>query len=560
MTLSHFKNFRLSSVAVTLLLAVYFTFALNIALEKKLFNIFQDAADFKIGFAISLFFFFIASFNILFTLFSWRPVQKPLFIILIPLSAAVSYAMYHYGIIFNTDMITNFVETDMAEAGSYVNIYSVSWVLVLGFFPSFLLYCINIQHTSPLREFKHKALSVMVSAAVIGGIASLYYVDYVTVARNNDNIQRMIVPTYYLSSGYKFIKKNYLTKPVPYREIGTDAHIASASANQKNLMVLVVGETARAKNYQLNGYDVPTNPFLTGQDVYSFLNVSSCGTATAVSVPCMFSHLTKQGYSKKMAGSQDNILDIAQRAGFQVTWLENNSSCKGTCENVEVIDVRRDGLARDKFCQDGTCHDEIMIPNIQKAIADTTQNNRLIVLHLNGSHGPTYYQRYPDEFAVFKPDCARSDIQNCSQQQVVNTYDNTIRYTDYVLSKVIETLKDQGDDWTTSMLYISDHGESLGEGGLYLHGMPYSFAPDEQTHIPMIAWFSNRYKIANRINPVCLNRKAETGHFSHDNLFHTALGMMDIHTEIYDSQQDAFGECFSKPEILEAESYHAQVF
>jgi lipid A ethanolaminephosphotransferase len=152
-----------------------------------------------------------------------------------------------------------------------------------------------------------------------------------------------------------------------------------------------------------------------------------------------------------------------------------------------------------------------------------------------GSHGPAYYKRYPQAFEIFTPTCQTNQLNECSDEQINNAYDNTIVYADYFLSRVIELLKNNAEDLDTAMFYISDHGESLGENGVYLHGMPYFMAPIEQVHVPAIMWFDKSF--AGQVNMAVLEMAANES-FSHDNLFHTLLGLMRVETEVYDQSLD----------------------
>ena len=164
-------------------------------------------------------------------------------------------------------------------------------------------------------------------------------------------------------------------------------------------------------------------------------------------------------------------------------------------------------------------------------------------MHLMGSHGPTYYQRYPKIMAKFQPDCQRSDIENCSIEQITNSYDNTILYTDFFISQVINQLKSIQDQFDTAVFYISDHGESLGEDGLFLHGTPYAIAPKYQTHVPLIFWASEGFQQNKHLSRECLLNQAKKQHVSQDYVFHSVLGIMDVKTKVYNAKLDIFAAC-----------------
>ena len=260
----------------------------------------------------------------------------------------------------------------------------------------------------------------------------------------------------------------------------------------------------------------------------------------------MFSRLNKDNYDKRIATSQQNAVDLIHLAGADVLWISNNNgSCKGVCTRVKSIKIPTD--KSDPLCDGEYCFDEALLRPLKDKLNNLSHDNTLIVLHMIGSHGPTYYKRYPKEKRVFKPDCRRSDIQNCTEEELINTYDNTIAYTDLVLSKAIKMLYNisQEKNIESSLLYISDHGESLGESGVYLHGLPYAFAPKEQTHVPMIFWADPSQT---DFNLNCLNKSASSK-ISHDNVFDTLLSIMSVKTSAYKVNNDPFLSCKSQSAI-----------
>jgi lipid A ethanolaminephosphotransferase len=303
-----------------------------------------------------------------------------------------------------------------------------------------------------------------------------------------------------------------------------------------SVAILVLGETARADNFSLNGYYRDTNPMLSREDVISFSNFYSCGTSTAVSVPCMFSHFGEKGYSESKARQSENLLDVLTHAGIRVLWRDNNSGCKGVCGRVEFENM--ENLNKTEFCSESGCFDEIMLQGLQSYL-DNLDQDAFIVLHQKGSHGPAYYLRYPEPFKVFTPVCESSRLDQCPRQEIVNAYDNSILYTDYFLYKVIVFLKTNSDRFYTAMIYVSDHGESLGENNIYLHGLPYHFAPAEQTHVPFILWLSKGFEETYGIDKTRLLKISDDRH-SHDDLFDSVLGLLNIRTKEYDAGQDLF--------------------
>lgn len=226
------------------------------------------------------------------------------------------------------------------------------------------------------------------------------------------------------------------------------------------------------------------------------------------------------------ARNQSNVLDVLSFAGVNTIWVNNNSSCKYVCSRIKSIDVIKNLGGEDKNIN----FDEILLDTTNKILKDN-KDNILIVLHTMGSHGPRYYKRFPDKFAKFKPFCNNNTPQNCSKNELNNAYDNTIVYTDYILSKLIDILK-ENKDYNSFMLYASDHGESLGENGIYLHGLPKKIAPKEQTNFAMVLWISDQMIKNQNINLSMIKNKF-TKELNHDYLSHTLLNLFKVQTSIY---------------------------
>ncbi|GAB2709445.1 phosphoethanolamine transferase [Aliiglaciecola aliphaticivorans] len=453
------------------------------------------------------------------------------------LACLLFYATIQYGVIFDKSMIQNIAETNSREVSSYFNFSFLIYFILLGLIPAILIYKARM-----IGDLKSRIKSVlvinMVALTVTASIFTFLYKDYAAVGRNNHILVKYIVPFAFYDAGFRFLRDNYFYPPLPFKVLDKSPKLVPVKQRYQNLTVMVVGETARAQNFSLNGYTRNTNKFLAQTPILSFKQVSSCGTATAVSVPCMFSRLPRSKYESRVASSQDNALDIIHRAGVDVTWIDNNSTCKGVCERVS--EIRFDPTQDSPLCDGDYCFDEILIEKLQQQISQQESGNQLIVLHMIGSHGPTYFRRYPDSFKRFMPDCPQSDIQRCSTEQLRNTYDNTIAYTDFVLSQVIDVLLQSGVA-NKSMLYISDHGESLGEKGLFLHGFPYSIAPEEQIHVPMLYWST---ELSNTDFTDCVSEKLSS-EFSQDNIFDTLLGLANVQSSVYQPKMDIFKQCKS---------------
>jgi lipid A ethanolaminephosphotransferase len=306
------------------------------------------------------------------------------------------------------------------------------------------------------------------------------------------------------------------------------------------LFVIVVGETARAADWGLNpGVSRNTTPELATRDVINFPQVSSCGTNTEVSVPCLFSPQGRRNYDEDAIRSSESLLHVLARAGLRVVWNDNQSGCKGVCDGLET--VRPDPAALPGLCNGERCLDEALVDRAQGLLQDT-KGNLVLVLHQLGNHGPAYFKRYPATFRQFTPACESEDLSACTREEIANAYDNALRYTDHVLASTIDWLERIATEYDTALLYVSDHGESLGENGLFLHGMPYAIAPDEQTQVPMLMWFSQAYAQRTGLNLACLRKRSQAP-AAHDNVFHTVLGLLDVETTVRDEALDLSANC-----------------
>ena len=534
----------LGVMKVNLLLVLLFALVFNWPIFLHFYRILSALEHVKAGFALSIPLVLIAALNAVFLPFTFRYLLKPFFILLIMTASLVSYAMLKYGIIFDVGMVQNILETNSGEATSYLNASVVLWFLLTAVLPVLGLLWIKVEYPTPWYKGLGLRLgSIALSLLFLVGVAALYYQDYASVGRNNHSIVKEIVPSNYVRGLYRYARDILFATPVPYEPIGTDARVV-AKSDKPTLMFLVVGETARSQNYSLNGYQKQTNGFTMKEpDLVSFRDVRSCGTATAVSVPCMFSNLTRREYDETLAKSRDGLLDVLQHAGVSVLWKENDGGCKGVCNHVPTLEIEPKTFP--EYCEGDSCYDEVLLQGLDQQIAGMKgkQGSKLVAFHLMGSHGPTYYRRYPAADRVFLPDCPRSDIENCSNEELVNTYDNTIRYTDKVLSQLIDKLKTLESQYNVGLVYLSDHGESLGAMGLYLHGTPYKFAPDDQTRVPLLTWFSPQLQRDRQLDQDCLRQEAGSKRFSHDNLFHSMLGIMDVQTQAYDGKLDLFKPC-----------------
>lgn len=536
------SRIRLSHHSLAALLALYFATIINLPIYLQLKQIFADSPHVSVLFAISIPLFFWAVFNLLLQLMSWPYLAKPILALLTFIAGALCFGSLSYGLVYDTNMLINAMETNTSEAGSYQSWNLWIWIFFLGILPALLILVIPLKKPASVGGFLLKKLGMIaLSLVIVGIIAALCYKDYASVGRNNSYLREMIIPNEFIYSGYK-LARDELKTPVPFKQIGTDAaqEPAALSAEKPSLLVLMIGETARAQNVSYYGYERDTTPFTRPLDPIVFGPVESCGTATATSLPCMLSLLGRTDYDRDVALNQDNVLAVLKRAGVDVTWIDNDGGDKRQASGI--TNSRIDNSVVDANCNGTSCFDQILVDEMPKAI-QAMSGNRVLVLHLIGSHGPTYFERYPKNMEAFTPACPRSDIENCTSEQIVNTYDNTIRYTDFINAEVIKYLKTQEAQFDVSAVYLSDHGESLGENGLYLHGLPYNMAPDTQKRVPMLMWLSEGAQKRLGVDEACLRAKGKESGISHDNLFHTLLGLAQVNTEVRDDSLNLLASC-----------------
>lgn len=536
------KGWKCSSTWLVMLLAGYFATVLNVAFYREVFHLqpftaTQPESYFVLTMPIVL---FCALVVVLQTL-SLPILHKIIMPLLLMISAAVSYNAIFFNVYFDLDMLENVLQTNYAESTRMLTPSYLLWVAVFGLLPSLLYLNTQVVYKKWWKELLTRTVVIGVALIGIVGVGKFFYQDYASFFRNNRAVANLITPSNFIAAGVKKIR-HLQQENLPYTQLDLNSN-QDKPDTARHVTILVVGETTRAKNWGLNGYNRQTTPLLAarGEQIFNFPQVSSCGTATAVSVPCMFSVLPRQHYDAAKAAKQDNILDILQRADIDVLWLDNNSDCKGVCQRVPnqtVIDLDP------ALCHHGECLDNILLPELDKALAKPSSKDLVVILHVIGSHGPTYYERYTPEFRHFAPTCDTNEINRCDNTQLINTYDNTVVYQDQFLDKVIQRLEAH-PQWESAMLYVSDHGESLGENGLYLHGAPYAIAPETQTKVPMIMWFSPAFLAQEPFDFECVRKNAQSQSYSHDNLFHTFFSLMDMDFKLssYQADLDILGQC-----------------
>lgn len=469
---------------------------------------------------------------------SVKYLTKPLFIFLITSAATASWFMDKYGTIIDLDMIRNAAETTGSEAGHLMTAGFLAHMTVFALVPSLLIALVRIRHRPIAQKVLWNLAVILPCLAVFAAAALANVRTFAATTRQHRDLVATLNPVMPIASTVRYLKASGAEKNIVVQPLGTDAHVIAPTVSGKpRVTIIVAGETARADDFSLGGYSRLTNPELSRQDISYFKETTSCGTATGVSLPCMFSVYTRGEYTHEKGLETENLVDVLTHAGIKAEWWDNNTGSKAIANRIAYTSFSDRNDPR--FCIDHECRDDVLLDGLD-AWLDGIRGDSVLVLHQIGSHGPSYFQRYPDAFRRFTPDCRTSELGNCSRDEIVNAYDNTVLYTDHVLSTIIDKLKRREDRMAASMIYMSDHGESLGEHGLYLHGAPYFIAPSQQTHIPFVLWLGREAKAG--VEPSCVAAKTIEPQ-SHDNLFHTVLGMMNVAAGVYDPALDVLSSC-----------------
>jgi lipid A ethanolaminephosphotransferase len=512
--------------------------SMTLMLNGPFYAALQEHISGQVGLQFTLIFLVFLLNLMLLLLIAHGRMLKPVVLLLFFAGSLSLYFNQAFGVLIDKDMLQNAIETDPAEARGLLSsglvLHLLQWMLL----PLLLVSLVRVQRLSRKLYWQHLLVACMLFIVTLAAVATTQYADLASFFRNFRAVKHLALPVSPIIAGISLTAKSVKAQvPHEFHVLANDA-TRQQSTGRPKLLVLVVGETARADHFQLNGYPRATNPLLSKLPVMSFRKVSSCGTATAHSVPCMFSVMTHDNYDEATAKASSNILDILQATGVAANWFDNNSGCKGVCDRIPSEFLFQQP---DAHCKDGQCLDDVLLDGLARALKSKTDGDRIIVIHQLGSHGPEYFKRSAGSDKVFGPECQDKQLQLCDRAEIINAYDNSIVATDRLLATIIAQLQQQ-EDYNAAMLYMSDHGESLGENGVYLHGLPYFMAPEEQTHIPLIWWMSSGYQAITKLNADCLAQSRDKP-LSHDYLFHSLLGIFSVKTSLYQQSLDMFSGC-----------------
>ncbi len=457
--------------------------------------------------------------------------------VLLSIAGAAAYCgALLYGVPITPDMMRNVIATDMREASGYLSLKTVV-IFLLAVLPPLAATFFVAKPIARERWRFVKGLGLIVGCLVLGlGVVALNFQDAAGLFRGANKSQRYyIAPFNVLYSSVRTVVQDAAPDEYKVRKVVDARPEMSIKPERPMLMVVMVGETTRRANWELAGYSKETNPELKRiPDLINFMHTTSCGTSTDVSVPCMFSRVGRHNYDREQILQEEPLPSLLSRAGFKVAWIDNQSGCKGACYNVAERKVNKVDL----YCPGGDCFDDAFFPEIDEAITHLSAvEPTVLFLHMMSSHGPAYYKRSMPQDKKFGPECRDADLSSCSRESIVAAYDNSVRNTDRVIAGVIERLA-AAKGYDTALIYASDHGESLGEDGLYLHGAPWWMAPDVQKEIPMVMWFSPEFKADFHVNEALLRERAANAPSSHDNLYHTIMGLLGVKGSTYERDYD----------------------
>lgn len=529
----------LGANALLLLTVVFIVVALNARLWRIVFNAPGLDGLHGIGVIAAVAAALFALTLLMLLPLSLRWTFRPGLALVLVLAAGATYFIGDFGAVIDRHALASVYETDVREAGEWLNVRMLLTIAGLGLLPATLLWWVKIDWRSPLRELWSRLKLAALAFALLGIAAAGFGKDVASLLRNHMELRHIANPFALLAAQLSYMD-HARDDDRPLQTIGLDARRGAAlkAGERPVVLVLAIGESARASSYSLNGYDRPTDARMRALGALNFSNVASCGTNTATSLPCMFTDLGRRDYEDGVAKYRENALDVLMRGGYDVLWLDNNTGSKGLAKRAKEVRASRE--ADPALCNEEGCHDQVLVEQL-RATLPTIRRDTVVVLHLLGSHGPAYYARYPEAFAKFTPECRSNQLQQCSDLQLRNTYDNTILYTDHILASTAELLRDD-PRIDPALLFVSDHGESLGEHGLYLHGAPYAIAPDEQTRVPMLLWTSPRFATRRGVDLRCLRGRADRP-LSHDHFFHSVLGLADVTSTVRKPALDLFDGC-----------------
>lgn len=417
------------------------------------------------------------------------------------------YFINNYNVLVDRTMMGNVFNTRFSEASGYFSFSGVLYFMLLGVLPAIYIMMRKIDWGT----YKRFMLNTVISLASIIVVAIANMTNFPWIDRNATTIGSLIMPWSYIANTARYFHKQH---QLNREEIKLpDATITN---EEREIVVLVIGESARRDHFSLYGYKQETNPLLKDDNVVALVADASA-TYTTEGVKAILDHKpTKELY--------EILPNYLYRNGVDVVWRSTNWGEPP----LHIEHIYNLAALKERYPEANGNYDGILLEGLKEEIEACEAHKVLIVLHTSTSHGPEYYAKYPEEFTKFTPVCTTVEMAKAEQSELINAYDNTILYTDYLLHSVIEVLREV-DAVRSTMIFVSDHGESLGEGNRFMHGLPMAVAPKEQYEIPFIVWCSDREQ---KIKPL-----DKVGHY---HVFHSVLNFLSIDSPIYDESTNIF--------------------
>ena len=438
-----------------------------------------------------------------------RVVGRVLLAVLAVINATALHFILTYGVIIDATTIENVFNTRYSEASGFFS-WSL-WLCILGLGVLPALYCL----WQPVVYGKAKKLAVCCgsSLAVVLVIALMHIGQTLWISQHDTELGGLLQPWSYLVNTCRVLSSQH-DEQVEEIKLA-DGQITD---HEKAVVVLVIGESARKANFQLYGYQRDTNPLLSKQEGLKVYQANACATYTTAGTKAILEPID--------SGDLYELLpNYAFRTGVDVSWRTYNWGEPPIHIDEYLTDVDLGKMYPDV----NRDYDGILFAGLRERILSSKKDKVLIILHTSTSHGPKYADKCPKEFHVYQP------VDN-----LVNAYDNTIRYTDFLLDGLINTLRGL-TDWHTAMIFISDHGESLGENNMFMHGLPMKLAPKEQYEIPFLVWTSDNFR---RYKPTAQSQEAPAGELpallEQHYIFHSVLDLLSIQSPAYNEKFDIF--------------------
>lgn len=417
------------------------------------------------------------------------------------------YFINSYEVLITDSMMGNVFNTQFSEASGFFSLAAVLYVLFLGVIPCIFIFAAKTDFGS----FKRFMANIGLALGLAAGIAFVNIQNWPWIDRNSTELGSLLMPWSYTVNTVRFYngekKRNQKEILLPDAQISNDS---------KDVCILIIGESARRDHFSLYGYEKPTNPLLAEDDVTALI-ANSAATYTTAGVKAILDH--------QPTGKLYEILpNYMYRTGVDVIWRTSNWGEPPV--HIEKYHTVRD--LKKMYPDADDRYDGILLTGLKEEIMSSEKDKILVILHTNTSHGPTYNKKYPTEFERFTPVCTTVEMSKANPQELMNAYDNSVLYTDYLIHSAIEILKEIPDR-RTCMLYVSDHGESLGEGNLYMHGVPMSIAPKEQVEIPFIVWTSEDTAEVKELD--------EVGQY---HVFHSVMDFLGVESPVFDEDKNIF--------------------